>query len=70
MQVYPSSRSISRARARMRAPVTVGFFLNREAPGRRARHAGPSCRRCGGALVHGWSLAYPGLACTSCGRPA
>ena len=70
MQVYVPSRSMSRARARMRAPVRVGFFLNGGSPARQVRHAGPTCRRCGGALVVGWSLAYRGPACTSCGAPA
>lgn len=69
MQVYVPSRSMSRARARMRAPVLVGFFLNGGSPGQ-ARHTGPSCRRCGGTVLWGWSLAHRGPACTSCGRPA
>lgn len=70
MLVYPSSRSMSRARRRMRAPVVLGFFLNGGSPARRPRHAGPTCCRCGGAVVTGWSLAYRGPACTSCGAPA
>jgi len=51
----------------MRAPVLVGFFINGGTSGRQPRHAGLTCRRCGGPVLKGWSCL--GRACAQCSRP-
>ncbi len=71
MKVYHESRVLDQMRRRMHAPITVGFFLNGNGGARQARHAGPTCRRCGGPVLRGWSTATPrGVACAMCSRPA
>jgi hypothetical protein len=66
MTYYHESRSWDKARARMRAPVLVGWFLH-GGNGRPVRHVGPVCPRCGGPVLGRWSCL--GRACTQCSRP-
>jgi hypothetical protein len=69
MKYYHESRAWDKARARMRAPILVGWFLHGGSPGpaRQPGHAGLTCPRCGGPVLKGWSCL--GRACSQCARP-